>query len=59
MAYVIAVMSKEEMEQVQELGFTLEEAPRELLPKDFDSPNQFMKMVWIDCSMLDLLRQAA
>jgi hypothetical protein len=57
MAYVIALMNKAERDWVEELGFELEEAPKELVPREFKrDPINRMKMVWVDCSMWDLLK---
>jgi len=51
MAYVVGIMDEEEMRKLEELGFKLEKAPKELT-----SETGVTRMVWVDCSVLGLLK---
>jgi hypothetical protein len=57
MAYIIAQMDQDEMNEVQAMRFELEEAPDELVPRESRrSKSSHTKMVWVNCSMVDLLK---
>lgn len=54
MAYIIGLLTPEEEKELEERGWELEEAPKELGPEK-DIPGKVMKMVWVDSGMVDMM----
>jgi len=54
MAYIVGLLTPEEETILESRGWELEDPPRELKPTSL-TPNQNMKMVWVDSSMFDVM----
>jgi len=55
MAYVIGLLTQEEIDELEERGWELEDAPKELIDPDAGYDPGRMKMVWVDTSMFDVM----
>jgi len=55
MAYIIGLISPNEIKELEKRGWELEDAPKELIAKIPPESNKTYKMVWVDCSMFDAM----
>ena len=54
MAFLVAILTQEEEARLEAAGYSVEDPPLELIC--FDHPNANLKMVWVDCGLIELLR---
>lgn len=54
MAYIIGLLTPEEEKRLEARGWSLEDAPKELVPATA-TPGQRMRMVWVDADMVDVM----
>jgi hypothetical protein len=56
MAYIVGLLDKEEVAQLEARGWDLEDAPAQLVPDDMPLEDRGrMKMVWVDASMFEIM----
>jgi hypothetical protein len=55
MAYIIGLVNKEEIEELERRGWTLEYAPENLDSEDYDTEKYSMKMIFVDANMIDIM----
>ena len=55
MAYIIGLLTSEEMKELERRGWELEEPPQELIDNEAGYDPGHMKMVWVDTSMFDVM----
>lgn len=54
MAYIVGLLNPKEEKELKRRGWTLEEAPKELIPED-TTPGMQMWMVWVDNNMFSVM----
>lgn len=54
MAYIIGIINDVERRVLEARGWELEEAPAELVPA-YISPGDFVRMIWVDGGVFDML----
>ena len=56
MAYVVGILSEEEMTELKARGWEIEGAPSQLIPDEMPLAERGrMKMVWVDASMFEIM----
>jgi hypothetical protein len=56
MAYVVGLLTDEEIAELEGRGWELEDCPAELIPRDMPIEDRGgMKMAWVDASMFEIM----